>query len=220
MSAAATGPASVADHAAEALRGTGNSADARKLLRPLTEERAVLAEDLRNAETAAMDPLISGAQAREAQALAERVRFDFARLDKLHAALVARVGDLEKAEAKADSDAEYKAAKAERDALAAEIAERYPAIVAELVSIMRRLAASNNRVSAANAGRRGEEWLYGAESIARGREDYSPTPGLLTSTKLPAPRDNAYLAWPRTSNEAAALEIDTHLATGKRRKAA
>ena len=209
-------PTSIADQATDALTTPVSSAHVQKLRDALDVERDDLAEKLRETEDAAIDPLVKSDAARELREKANEIQFGLDRLDSLFTALTKRRDELRKAEAQSSKSNAYAAVKAERDALVVEIRERYPLLIAELIDIATRLKASNARVAQCNAaGVTAATWLYGAEGLARRREEISNTPSILTSMRLPAPLDGPWCAWPRSEVVGAAEVIDKMLAPAR-----
>ena len=99
--------------------------------------------------------------------------------------------------------ADFDKVKAGRDALAAELAERYPAIVAELVDYMLRIAAVDREVDRVNGSRplNASGGLKGVEAAARGVDGFGPNGllSLMTELKLPkffADDDRYQYSWP------------------------
>lgn len=128
-------------------------ADAEAVLRDLTSQADA-------ADVASLDPLATSAQARKLRTEAGDHRFEADRMEASVSALSARLADLKDAERAARRQAEMDAVRARRDALAADIAEQYPDIVAKLTSLVQRIVANDTECARFS--------LESAEAIGRG----------------------------------------------------
>lgn len=143
-------------------------------------------------DTAALSPALELVEAHAKRAEAADRRFHADRLDAACSALRSRIAELRDAEI-----AEAQASKAAhaldaRDALARDIAARYPAIVRELTSLVKRI--SENNVLCAAAGVPAV-----AEAMGRGIPASFYIPGLgtcstISAAMLPMP-SQPYVAW-------------------------
>jgi hypothetical protein len=151
------------------------------------------------ADTDALDPMISAREAGDLRSKADGLRFEQDRLGAKVAALSVRVANLLDREARSASQNEQGAAIAERDKLAEDIARDYPRIVAELTSLVRRIVSNDARLQNAKAH------VLTAEMIARNLQgNFVHADGVsgafrLKSIKLPLP-DRPGLAFESTSS--------------------
>jgi hypothetical protein len=113
-------------------------------------------------------------QAEAAADEAGKVRRRAKRLAAKVTALRARIDDLEESNRSIANRAAYDAAKERRDALASDLKARWPALVAEMVEMFDRIAASD----AECAKVRGPDDLVSAEAIARDCHPNFILPGL------------------------------------------
>lgn len=120
-------------------------------------------------ETArSIDPAMATKEAREARNNAADLEHDVRRLNASLELLKARHQAILDDESYALRAARYKAAKAERDDLARHIRARYPEIAMELLTMARRIRASEAECNAVNRDRpHGEAALESAERLAR-----------------------------------------------------
>ena len=125
------------------------------------------------ARARALDPALTAKEIAEARRNMEDAAFARDRLQAALPRLQDRLTELRAAEEDARRWVAYNAAKAERDKLAEELARVYPPLVAQLVDLMARLAASDRALDACNRARpTGAEHLPTAEEIARGLFTY------------------------------------------------
>ncbi len=150
------------DRVRVALTASMSSADVGEALRSAQADLASIDEQLATARQVALDPLSSRDGAEQARATAERLSFDRDRALAAIAALGSRQTAVSHDEITAAAAARRKAAEDERDSLAVEIAERYPVLAAELVSLLSRIAANDARLAAVGIS------SDSAEAIARG----------------------------------------------------
>lgn len=143
-------------------------------------------------DSAALSPALEVAQAQAKRAEAADRRFLADRLDAACSALKARVVELRDAEAADARATRQEAAREARDELAREIAERYPAIVRELTSLVHRISENNALCGAAGIP-------AAAEQMGRGIPESFYIPGLgtcstISAAALPMPAA-PYYAW-------------------------
>ena len=153
--------ASLDEQVPAALRQPASAIDVAAILALAETERTTLDRSLRKARQDALSPLASREEAEASRSKACDTEFERDRLEMAIAALRDRVAELSAAEAADAATIERQAAAVERDALAATIAERYPAIVKELTGLAKAIAASDARIAKAGAGE-------SAECVARG----------------------------------------------------
>jgi hypothetical protein len=125
------------------------SADAAAAVRELAERAlAGLVGEADAADVASLSPLANRQQAADLRSKATDLRFEADRLEASVSALCARVAELRELEESDYKQQQRNAALAERDALAGEIADRYPMLIAELTSLAKRIAESDTRCKA------------------------------------------------------------------------
>lgn len=117
-------------------------------------------------------------------------------LENRHAALMA-------SERRRTRLAEYAEIKARRDQLVADLQARWPAVTAEIVSLLSRIEANDAEIEAFQKGGApsGCEWLASAEAVARDCPGNWYRPGgspilRFTKIKLPSLADPGIPAWP------------------------
>lgn len=104
--------------------------------------------------------------------------------------------------------ADLRALAEERNALAKELRENYPTVVARLVSLFARIAANDAALSALHGSRPSgaKGYLLGAELIARGLDDFSrDQPSITRELRLPDWAESNKLLWPPPAVPAAVL---------------
>lgn len=201
-----------ADRAAKLLTNATTSGEAGACLSDLQAEMADLSARTEKVRSASLQPAISMADAVKRRGDADALAFELERMRTAEAALIDRIAKLKASEAAEAAVSEYEAAKDERDHLAAWFRDRYGPIVAELVEMATAAKASNARLEAVNRNRpSGKPWLASAETVGRERQPNSPHPTVVSSMRLPAPRDCPSLAWP-TPDAPFSTDIDAQLA--------
>jgi hypothetical protein len=146
---------------------------------PANEIAAVLdaaqqAEDaahkqLRIAETAALDPLLDAVTVGQTWHEAEEARLAARRWGRALELLRARLTDVREAEREVVREQRFAAAVASRDAIEAELRDKYPALAAEIASLLARLEEAERAVAACNRDLpKGASHLATAEMLARG----------------------------------------------------
>jgi uncharacterized protein YhaN len=162
--------------------------DAQALLTDLTKQADA-------ADVASLSPLATAAKARELRQAASDHRFEADRMEASVSALEARLADLKADEAAARREAEFNRVLKIRDELAADIAKKYPAIVATMTDLVKRIVECDTLCQ--KVGIR-----EGAESIGRGCPPnfYVGTAPLLrlADTVLPMP-SGQLIAWEHNS---------------------
>jgi hypothetical protein len=146
----------------------------------------------------ALDPIASpdAAKAREALAAAEFARD---RLRTVLPRLQQRLTEVAAGEYAAQWEPEFKQVEAQRDALAAEYAELYPKVAAQLIDLFGRIEAVDKEVSRINGsapyGERRR--LAAVELVARGLESFSTSdPPIAKAVQLPDWGHSGRTAWP------------------------
>ena len=199
----------LSDRIADALQGEPSPDDLEALIREAEAARHALGSDRAVAHLTARDPhsveavLVARTDEQRLAFDEERLGVALDRLRARHDAAVAHVEEVRRRELHAEVTAE-------RDAVAAELAERYPALASELADLLAPVAAANARVEAVN--RAGGPWLDRVETVARG----VPANGihfLLTATRLPPweveAQAHGRTIWPQTGPIAAVLDPAT-----------
>jgi len=95
--------------------------------------------------------------------------------------------------------ADYHALEPKRDALAAELAEAYPAFVGKIADLLTRIAANDAEIARLHQGRPTgvARHLAGAELVARGLDGFTTAaPSIATELRLPAFEPGQRPAWP------------------------
>lgn len=177
---------------------------AKALAEPISIEEAQAVQDAALAEykrlereadaldCEALSPALEMVQAQAKRAEAADRLFLADRLDAACSALKARIVKLREAEAADAIKARQQTAREARDELAREIAKRYPSIVRELTSLVKRIAETNALCGAAGIPAT-------AEQMGRGIPESFYVPGIgtcstISSASLPVPAQ-PYLAW-------------------------
>jgi hypothetical protein len=147
----------------------------------------------------AADPLSTIEDARAAKVETDQAHFALTRLQGQIAKLRERFAELTSTDQAQAKVAEYEAAAAENAALATEIAETYPRIVAELVDLFSRLEAHETRIGNLSYPG-GRPSLISPEAVARGCNSVFLWGGVspverLTAIKLPR-LDGPGRTWP------------------------
>jgi hypothetical protein len=167
-----------------ALKNECTSAEVATIRADAEEELARIGAEANSIEAATLSPLATNAQAQSLRAKATDLRFDADRLEASVGGLTVRIAELKDAEWRRTSEEKRQAALADRDALAAEIAQEYPRVVAWLTGIVKRIHLSGLGDS--------------AEAIGRGvPANFVASDGgvmRLGDIQLPLP-DSAHLAW-------------------------
>jgi hypothetical protein len=146
----------------------------------------------------AFDPVRSP-DAAEAERSVWVAEFRRDRLRSFFSQLRQRLAEVKTAERAARFQADYEAVKAKRDALAEELAELYPSLVAQLCDLFQRAETIDQEClrinSAASTGERRR--LLGVELTARGLESFGIDNTAITETvKLPEWAHTDRMAWP------------------------
>ncbi len=134
------------------------------------------------------------------------------RLNAKREQLEKRHGEIAKSDRQQRLQAEYKAAKERRDELASELAERWPALTDELISLLQRLEVSDRECHKVNQSFTAVR-LVSAEALARQCDPafHDRGTGLrrLHTSELPAFRSDAFnlLAWPQPTGPGVATEV-------------
>lgn len=138
----------------------------------ITDTKAALtaAEGEREAhKIRSLDPALPTDDARAARHAAADAEHERDRQAAALESLEAKERALADAEAAADALARFHAVKEERDQLAAELQERLPALLSELVGFLERIEANDGRCAQANRKLPPDcQWLASAEAVARG----------------------------------------------------
>jgi len=123
---------------------------------------------------AALDP-ISWPDANKARGAVEAAAFTVARLSALLPRLEARRVEVGARERRAQWQADYEALKPKRDALAKELGEVYPEVVAKLIDLFARIAQNDAELSQLHRRRAAGVSLHldGAEVVSRGLKAYT-----------------------------------------------
>ena len=183
--------------------------DCRNVLADAEAAKAATDQAKAEAEERRVDPDVTVDQAAEAQLDLEEATLQILRLSRA----IDKLRELIKAkERRALEDGRrraYDAAKRRRDQLAADLAERGPALLAELVELIKRIAASDAELELANQGRKGGEWLASAEAVARDCNPHfwnrnSKLPRLL-DMRIPAFDATGETIWPDEAGDRARL---------------
>jgi hypothetical protein len=156
-------PMTLDSRVAEAIKTAASSAAIAALL----DETARAVHEAQNAamacEARAGDPNIATDRGE-----LEDARYRVARLQAFGDHLAAAHAEALAREREAERRAAYEAVRRERDALAAELADVYPALAAELADLLSRIAANDARVAAVNRDKPAEApHLLPAECLAR-----------------------------------------------------
>jgi hypothetical protein len=116
-----------------------------------------------------------------------------------------RLREVRRQEDQARRQAAYDAALAERDALAAELAEVYPAMAEQLADLVGRISASDAVIERINRNLPdGAKWMGGAEMIARKLRGFNDgtgnIPRITEQLRLPAFKYSGHhpYTWPRS----------------------
>lgn len=169
-----------------------------------TEEAIALADETAAAERErAFDPALTP-DPRQAHAAMEDATFAANRLRTLLPRLERRYDDLAAMERLQRWRGDYETLKAKRDALAAELRETYPRIVAQIVDLFTRIATNDAELSRLHQRRPAgaPTHLRNAELEARNLESFGrDAPSLVKEVTLPEWHQSTKLAWPppRTS---------------------
>jgi len=179
-------------------------ADVAALLDEAEQKLLQTNEAAAEARKTSVDPMTPQGEAQAAYQAAKDLDFAAERLTAAIAALRERHSKILNSDQAKASRAEYDAAAAENAALAVEIAETYPAVLAKLCDLFARLAANDTRIANANRSKPADcPALLSAESVARGYEPHGSWPYAkgagpvwrLLDMKLPN-ADRAGEAWP------------------------
>ena len=178
-----------------ALREDRTSDQVKALLEELQHEVERIRTDLVAAKARAVDPLISDAEADAARRLHHDLGFEEERATASVARLKLRLAEVERAEAAERGRLAYEAAVAERDACAALIRDEYPKHADAIVTILQRVMACNEQITAANPKRPGDApWLVPPESLVR-EADGVKQGQLIDLVVLPGMHRDAPLKW-------------------------
>lgn len=155
-----------------------------------------------SARAAALDPRLDSKAVAALRQAADDAAFAQARLEALHDALAKDYLRLEAFEAEAARAARYQAVKASAEAVAAKCAERYPALVAELLALFGDIAGTAREVMAVNkdlperaSPLHGPEGLWRRFNQLTGTAPNPPVPSVL-SCALVAVDTGPNLLWP------------------------
>lgn len=150
-------------------------------------------------------PLLERAEINQAVAAAQSAELDAERLRRGQDLISERLATAKSAEAQAKRKDDYMRVVAERNAVATEIRETYPKLVAQYVGLCERIMASNEEVERINRDRPdGLPPLDTAEATARG---FSDKGGLAVAASLNSFRitqgilpamESSQVAWPPT----------------------
>lgn len=182
----------LSDRIAAVLQGRPSSAEVAAVMAEARQEQRRLDEAVAAARAVMVDPLTSSAEAAEKRRAIDDLALQGERLVEALARLMAAERAALAREADAGLQEAYDAARERRDAVAAELSERYPALAAELVALLRRVAESQAEVERVNRNRpAGAPWLDTVETIVRGVPGNGYlggglVPRLADSVRLPA----------------------------------
>lgn len=161
--------ATFADRGRQALTGPVSFDDIEALLREGGEVLAQAKQAAAACRSRSLDPAVTSQAAKRESTRAADLELECERTQRLLDALKKRAGALQQAEVEAKLRAEYDAAREERDVLTADLEAKWPRLSAEMVELLRRIAASDARLAAVNGSLpAGGERLVSAEALARG----------------------------------------------------
>lgn len=151
-----------------------------------------------------LDPLLPRAQIEEAKRNAEAAAVDRQRLQTAIDLLQSRAEELLNSESAAKAARRYQAAQAQRDKVAAMIADRYPALISELATLIEEIMKSNAMVDRVNSDLpEGSPPLNRPEGHARGFHDHgsydlpiSIRTFRITQSMLPGIEAESRTVWP------------------------
>lgn len=190
------------DRIASALKPGSRLADCEALLLDIRAEREAVTAARAAADDRRSDPMLSEAEAIDANIEFEEAALRLRRLDRAEASLGAAIASKKDAERSAEYEKRWGQIKARRDKLAEELREKVGPALAIIAEYNHRIIESDREVAEANKMPLKREQLQSAEQVARGYAGhawgaYKGVVVRLTDLRLPHfDRDGS--AWPDT----------------------